>query len=578
MRADGRGAAAVPVGVLELLRPKLLSKIHRAVQGNRSLAKFVFLAGAITIFWGLIFGAIYRMLIQFRSAAGIGDLLAGKLLGLALLSFLMILLLSNVITALSTFFLSRDLDLLLSSPTDPIHLYWARLTETTINSSWMVLLLLIPILGAYGVMYGAGPRFYLLALAVVLPLLLLPAVGGVAFTLALVNLFPARRTRDLLALIGLFAAAGVVLLVRLLQPERMVRPDEARSVVEFMATMQTPTSPWLPSEWAAGALIGWLNGRFDPFPAFLLLTTAAAFLVLGGWLHLRFYPTGYSRAQEGAEFRGTRVRIRGWEKLLAPFDLTTQQLVAKELRVFFRDATQWSQLILLGVLVVVYVYNIRVLPLSTASELSFLLVNLIAFLNLALAGFVVASIAARFVFPAMSLEGRMTWLLRSSPLDPRKLLWVKYWVGTLPILVVALPLILATNLILDVAPFLLVLSTITMVGITLTFTAMALAFGALYPNYQTENPAEIPTSFGGFLFMMSAIVYLAAIIVMEGWPVYLFLLARFRGLPIEGAELLAMGVGCGGALLLTVSILVRAARAAEREVRRTENFAGEGAS
>ena len=114
--------------------------------------------------------------------------------------------------------------------------------------------------------------------------------------------------------------------------------------------------------------------------------------------------------------------------------------MAKEIRIFFRDSTQWSQLLLLGVLVVVYVYNVKVLPLYSGEGVSFLLINVISFLNLGLAGFVVAAIAARFVFPAMSLEGRMMWLLRSSPLDVRALFWSKYWVGALPLLLVAVSL------------------------------------------------------------------------------------------------------------------------------------------
>ena len=86
----------------------------------------------------------------------------------------------------------------------------------------------------------------------------------------------------------------------------------------------------------------------------------------------------------------------------------------KELRLFFRDTTQWSQLILLAVLVVVYVFNIKYLPLR-GEGVTFFLVNVIPFLNLVLAGFVLASVAARFIFPSVSLEGRTLWLLRSSP-------------------------------------------------------------------------------------------------------------------------------------------------------------------
>jgi len=43
-------------------------------------------------------------------------LIAAKVLGIILLAFLSILLLSNIITALSTFFLAKDLDLLVAAP------------------------------------------------------------------------------------------------------------------------------------------------------------------------------------------------------------------------------------------------------------------------------------------------------------------------------------------------------------------------------------------------------------------------------------------------------------------------------
>ena len=58
--------------------------------------------------------------------------------------FLSILLLSNVITALSSFFLARDLDLLVAAPVDWLRLYGAKLFETCVHSSWMVVLLAVP--------------------------------------------------------------------------------------------------------------------------------------------------------------------------------------------------------------------------------------------------------------------------------------------------------------------------------------------------------------------------------------------------------------------------------------------------
>lgn len=565
----GHRGAPSRVGVRWLLGPKLRTRVNRARSDDGRVFKAVLLGSVGLFFWALIFAVIFRMLLYFRGTQGIGDLLAAKLLGIAFLTFLMILVLSNVITALSTFFLADDLELVVAAPVDPLHLYVARLVETIVDSSWMVALLAVPLLAAYGVVYGGDVRYYALAIATVVPFLVLPAVAGSAATLVLVNVFPARRTRDLLALIGLFAAAGVVALFRFLRPERLMRPEEFRDLVDFMAVLRTPTSSWLPSEWVADALMSYLRGPFQPFPFFFLWSTAGAFFVLGAWLHGRAFAAGFSRAQEGAERKEGRGRSRFLDRLLLGARPSTRGLVAKEVRIFFRDTTQWSQLILLGVLVAVYVYNITVLPLYTGERVSFFLVNVVSFLNLGLAGFVVAAIAARFVFPAMSLEGRMMWLLRSSPLDVRTLFWSKYWVGTVPLLLVALPLIVVTNLVLDVSPFMLVLTTVTMVGITFALTALALGFGALYPNFETENAAEIPTSFGGLLFMMAAVTYLAGVVVLEAWPVY-----RFLAVPVAGTEAppstLPLALGLSGAALLTVAAVVLPLRAGIRRMRTIE--------
>lgn len=560
------GAAGRGLGLRGLLRPKIQTKINRARSDEGRVFKFLVLGFVGAFFWAFIFAVIFRMLLYFRSTQGIGDVLAAKLLAMALLTFLMILLLSNVITSLSTFFLSDDMELLVASPVDQVRLYGARLVETIVDSSWMVALLAVPLLTAYGVIYSADVGFYLLAAGSMVPFLLVPAVLGAALTLVLVNVFPARRTRDLLALVALFAAAGLVALFRFVRPERLVRPEEFRDLVDFVAVLRAPTSRWLPSEWMANALMSYLNGVFDWLPFLLLVSTGAAFFVLGAGLHLRFFPTGFTRAQEGAERKEGRRRSRWIERLLRGASVRTRELVTKEIRVFFRDTTQWSQLILLGVLVVVYVYNIKALPLYTGERVSFFLVNVVSFLNLGLAGFVVAAIAARFVFPAMSLEGRMMWLLRSSPLDVRRLFWAKYWVGTVPLLLVALPLIVVTNITLEVSPFVFWLTTGTMVLVTFGITALALGFGALYPNYETENVAEIPTSFGGLVFMMVSVTYLTGVVIVEAWPVYGFLQARLQ----EGSGDVAVAplvLGLAGVVVLTGLAVVLPLRAGVRKVR-----------
>src|SRR5205814_3629422 len=459
-----------------VLSPKFISARARPLgkTENRTGRLILFvLIGAI--FWVFVFGLLYRLLKYFRGIPEIGALLAAKLLGLMFISLFGILILSNVVTALSSFFLAKDLDLLGAAPVDWLRLYGAKLLETTAHSSWMVVLVVTPVLTAYGIVYNGGALYPLVAIAALLPFLFIPSAIGSAVTLLLVNIFPARRTRDILSVIAVLAAAGLVLIFRLIRPERLARPEGFRSLVEFISLLRGPTSPWLPSEWAAQGIMTWLRGDPEILPFYLLLSTAAAAVVFGALLHRWLYTRGFSKSQESGE-RWVRQGTLGKmvSRILTPWGVMRRELVLKELRLFFRDTTQWSQLILLAVLVVVYVFNIKFLPLR-GEGITFFLVNVVPFLNLVLAGFVLASIAARFIFPGVSLEGRTLWLLRSSPMSMRDLLWSKFWVGTLPLLILAVAIVGVTNYLLGVGAFIFAVSLLSIVF--MTFAVAGLAIG-----------------------------------------------------------------------------------------------------
>lgn len=564
--SDAAGVVRIARETAHILSPKWRSTRAKLTQRTRGRAGRTILLGVTgALFWLVAFGIVLRLLRYFTNVPELGPLLAGKLLGLALLSFLGLLLLSNVVTALSTFFLARDLDFVVGAPVDWLATYFARLTETAVNSSWMVVLMAIPILAAYGAAYDGGWWYPLVALAALVPFVLIPAAIGAAITLVLVNTFPARRTKEFLGVVTVLATAGVVIVFRLARPERLVRPEGFRSLVDFLAVLRAPSAPWLPSEWVANGVLGWLRYDPDVLPFYLLWSTAAALVVLGALLHRWLYARGYSKAQGARGATGTRRRGIA-QVVLAPLPLTRRELVRKELRIFFRDTTQWSQLILLLVLVVIYVLNVRLLPLN-GEGVTFFLANIIPFLNLALAGFVLASIAARFIFPTVSLEGRTWWLLRASPLPMRDMLWAKFWVGALPLMLLALAIVVTTDVLLQVTQFMTALSVFTITLLTFGIAGLAIGAGALFPQFETENAAQIPTSFGGLVFMMAAIVLIAVVIVLEARPVYAYVVARSFGGPLDVRTIVA-GLAAAAAVCLLATFIPL--RVAVRRLERVE--------
>src|SRR5690242_21762229 len=324
-----------------LLRPKWLTARARAMANERGrTARFGLLAFIGALFWVFIYTLLYKLLVYFRGVPDLGPFLAGKLLGMILIGFFSILLLSNIITSLSSFFLARDLDLLVGAPVDWLKLYGAKLLETLVHSSWMVLLMAVPLFAAYGVVYSGGAFFPLVVIGLLIPFLVIPAAIGAVVTLLLVNIFPARRTRDILSVIAILTASGIVLLFRLVRPERFAKPEGFRSLVDFITLLRTPTSPFLPSEWVQRATMAWLTFKTDLLPWYLLWTTAASAVVLGALLHWALYPQGFSKAQESAErwARGGHF-TRFANRVLGPLGILRRELVLKEVRLFFRDTT-----------------------------------------------------------------------------------------------------------------------------------------------------------------------------------------------------------------------------------------------
>jgi ABC-2 type transport system permease protein len=128
--------------------------------------------------------------------------------------------------------------------------------------------------------------------------------------------------------------------------------------------------------------------------------------------------------------------------------------------------------------------------------------------------------------------------------------------------------VFVTDIMLQVTPFMLLVSLFTIAMLTFAIAGLALGLGTLYPEFQSENAAQIPTSFGGLLFMMSAIAVIGAVIILEARPVYMYLSARTFGTEISSTEMVAgfaaAGMVCMLATFLPLWLAVRRLREGER--------------
>ena len=555
-----------------LLLPTFWASRNRARRRERGdLPRAIVFGGIGLGVMGALFAGAFWITWQAAQYAELGDYLLRIGLSWLFLTFLSFLAFSGVVSSLSTFFLSDDLRLIMAAPVAGRRVFLARFARTLGQSGWMVVVFLTPVLAGIGTAKCAPWSFVFTASAAVVPFVIIPVGAGALVTLILVNVFPARRARDILMLMGLVFAVSIVLLLRFIQPERLLRVESMPEVTAFFATLQSPITPLFPSFWAGEALFAGLQGGRDLLHLAALWTTAVAVVIGVGAAYGRWHFAGYSKSQDARKARVSRWRVLDVVVGLLPMRAVRRHLLVKDLKVFLRDVSQWSQLLLLLALMLVYLYNFRVLDLERIPYMSGVLKNAYAFLNLAMAGFVMATVSVRFVFPAVSAEGAAFWIIRTAPISLRDFLWSKFWTGLVPVLVMTECLTVAGNELLGVDPFLKQVSAVAIVFMAFALVGLAAGLGARYPRFAADNPSQVAGSYGGVAFMIVAVLYILVMVGLLGWPSSVFLFHQVRGIPLTDAQRAMMALSFTTAAAISVTVWLMGMRTGARALQEMDN-------
>jgi ABC-2 type transport system permease protein len=315
-----------------------------------------------------------------------------------------------------------------------------------------------------------------------------------------------------------------------------------------------------------------MQGGFDWLHQSALWTTAGAFVVLLGEAHRRWHFTGYSRAQEAPKTRFARFRTLDLAAAVLPLTAVRRQLLVKDVKIFLRDVSQWVQLLPLLALVLLYLYNFRVLDLDRIPYMSGFVKNVYAFINVGMAGFVMATVAVRFVFPAVSAEGQAFWIIRTSPISMHDFLWSKFWTAVIPVLLFTEVLTIAANHLLGVDPFLKLVSPVAILFLTFALVGLASGLGARYPRFNADA-SQVAGSYGGVMFMIAAVALIIVTIVLVGWPSSMYLMSltrqfRFRLTPERQAMIAASFSAAAVLCMATWWLAMRSGVRALEEMRK----------
>ncbi|MED5256502.1 MAG: hypothetical protein VX818_04615 [Candidatus Neomarinimicrobiota bacterium] len=534
-----------------LLWPMFLTAKNRFFPSGKISQKSI---GIVLFCIGLcyaIFNITLRVVTYFHMQDELGIILSLKVFQMAWILIFIMLIFSSMVSSISSIYLSEDNEIVFSAPISTVNLFFMRYISGTIYTSWMMIIFSLPIFATYGIVFQTPVTYWFLMVPTLLSITLTSTCLSTLLTIVLVKFFPARHTKDIILYLSLCFGVLIIFLIRLLQPEDMVYYDKYGHLVDYLSKISKPVAPYLPASWASNFLsLYLLDLEIDWLLFSLLLLTPMVLYILGEWCMKVWFFSGYSKSQES--FGGTHRFAK--KQLYKPG--IWKWIFNKESKVFLRDSVEWSQLFMIAALVVIYLYNFKLLPIEQGALSEQFIINLISFLNIGLAGFIMTALSARFVFSSIGSEGGAFYHIKSSPISLRRFLLYKYFFYAIPFTILSLTLIIMSNRILQVEGPMWWISVSTNLFITWVVVGLALAFGSIYADFKAENKTVAMGSMGAIIFLLSATAFQIIIIFVGANPVYRIMKRWLNNYAFNSVDLYLLILWIIVSVLLSVGMVV----------------------
>lgn len=499
---------------------RLKTTINSLTQVNPiRIISFLFV---ISCFSGGSYYIFFRIFKYLSTVEIIGFALMDRTLEMGFFVFFIMLLFSNIITAFSTFYNNQELNFLFSLPLKPTSIYLAKLFENSLYASWATMVVALPLVIAYGICTKAQFLFYPLATISIFIYIIIPAAIASILIFFILYLFPQLKSRDVIILSLIFIIALNFLYIKINNPAllKILETENEQELLNFAVNLTTVGGKFVPSTWLSNILKGLKTLNKDGLFYFLLLsfvslsTTIIAFFVAQLVYHRSWLAI--------AEHQTKRSRIKS---LLSKYQKSgTKAFLFKDILLFIREPTQWVQLSVFVILLVIYIFSLRKTPLYFAFPLWR---TIVSFANFAYISFVLSTLGVRFIFPSISLEHDGLWFIVSAPLSFKKIIKIKFFFNLCWAIIIFEGLLIFSNIFIKTDQRMYLLLPIIGLFVAASLVSINLGLGSRFPQFNEDNPSKIAAGTGGIITALASITYVGVSIIILANPAYNYLTSRY---------------------------------------------------
>ena len=508
--------------LIHILKFKLLTFIKvQGVLNVKSAVKQISSSIVYILFAVGIFFFTKNIITYLMEDVRIGMFLLHRFIFVVLFIFFMTVNIGNIVVSYSTFFKTREVGFLLTMPISFAKIFLIKFLDNFFYSSSTLLLMVTAALAGYTSYFGL--TWYFIPFAVVFLILPFMFIAGTlgAITLLVIMRFAATfGIKKVLVTIATVYGATIILFYIFSSPVQLVTKVFAYfpNINNYFGFLESPAIKLLPNHWVADALYWISSGKFTAagWYVYLLIMVSILFFLFALYLAKKwFYKTWLVFLNLSSEFSVKKKRngksVFSFEKKSSLMP-RREALVKRELLLFIREPSQWTHFIVMLFLITIFIVSISSIDVMILNAYNIYLKTLIYLIIYLFNVFLIASMALRFIFPLVSLEGETIWKIRSAPLDYKKLMLTRLFIYFSVIFVIGQLLNFVSNY--QFSIMLTLISQLNTAFVTITLVSLNFGMGAAYANYKEKNPIRVASSQGASLTFLFTIVYLVFLIVL----------------------------------------------------------------
>ncbi len=448
----------------------------------------------------------------------------------------------------SSLFESGDMRFLMGTPVGIGAIYSAKFLKAFWTNLVSILPFNLPVWIGFGLASDVGPIYYIMTVvAMILAVLMFTSV--VAMVVMMISRYVSSQKMKQLVMVGSLAL-GVILVIAIQLLSSVMSRSQGIDLENLAASVGGwgLGSQWfLPHVWVVKAPLAMVEGygfslleSLVPLVvfsvgAFLISVKVAQKVFLKGWSSSREF--GDAKKSKGASGKTVKSAGIGFNTFKGQFG----SIFYKDLLVWKRQPVLWYGVLIAGIALAFFMFNMSAPGMDGAAEEGFSIIReMLLFMIVFMCSY---SSGGLSVF-SVSMDGEGIWLLKSSPISPRKYYLAKMAVVMAPGTVIAVLAIVGMALFSGLPQYPIYISLPMAIATLSVITAMQLLTDIVKPNFNLKiagfgGGKAMNDPFKSIVLVFSSMISSVVLVALFALPSYYTFIPFLSGLSVFAVTAIA---------------------------------------